>query len=402
MHQAKKTVALLALCQALAMTSSIVLFTTAALIGSTLATDKSLATLPLALLQLATMLTTIPAALILKRWGRKLGFMAGVWVGLGGAGVGIYAIFAGSFVLFSIATLLYGIFNGFVGYYRFAAADVATEAFRARAIAFVIAGGILAALLGPELATWTKDWLPVTFAGGLVAIALLQILTLLLLSWVDLPPLTQPKHQEAGRSLGAIVQQPVFIVAALGSMIGYGVMALLMTATPLAMVSAHHPFHTAASVIQWHVLGMFTPSLFTGYLIARFGVLTIILIGIFFNGLCVAINLAGTNAPHFFGALLLLGIGWNFMFIGSTTLLTQSYTPTERAKTQATHDFLMLSFVAFTTFLSGQLLNDLGWAAVNYTGLTLIGVALVAVLYLWQQRSGLPSKPIERLEGNEQ
>lgn len=387
MNQAKKTVFLLALAQALAMTGSIVLFTTAALIGSTLAADKSLATLPLALLQLATMLTTIPAALILKRWGRKLGFMAGVLAGLTGAGLGIYAVFAGSFVLFSCATLLYGIFNGFVGYYRFAAADVATEAFRSRAISFVIAGGIIAALVGPELATWTKDWLPATFAGGLVAIALLQILTLLLLSWVDLPPLVQQKHQEKGRELGAIMQQPVFVVAVLGSMVGYGVMALLMTATPLAMVAVHHPFKTAAAVIQWHVLGMFTPSLFTGYLIARLGILTIILTGIFLNGLCIAINLAGTGAPHFFGALLLLGIGWNFMFIGSTTLLTEAYTPAERAKTQATHDFLMSSFVAFTTFLSGRLLNDWGWAVVNYTGLLLMGVVLIAVLYLRQRRS---------------
>ncbi|NJP08800.1 MAG: MFS transporter [Leptolyngbyaceae cyanobacterium RU_5_1] len=385
MNQAKKTVFLLALCQALAMTGSIVLFTTAALIGSTLATDKSLATLPLALLQLTTMLTTIPAAFILKRWGRKLGFMAGVVVGLGSAGLGTYAIAAGSFVLFNVATLLYGIFNGFVGYYRFAAADVATEAFRSRAISFVIAGGILAALVGPQLATWTKDWLPATFAGGFVAIALLQILTLLLLSWVDLPPLSPPQQQERGRRLGAIVQQPVFIVSVLGSMMGYGVMVLLMTATPLAMVAVHHPFHTAASVIQWHVLGMFTPSLFTGYLIARFGVLTMILTGICLNGLCIAINLAGTNAPHFLGALLLLGIGWNFMFIGSTTLLTKAYTPMEQTKTQATHDFLMFSFVAFNTFLSGRLLNDWGWNGVNYTGLALIGVALVAVGYLRQQ-----------------
>lgn len=378
------------------MTGSIVLFTTAALIGSTLAADPSLATLPLALLQLATMLTTIPAAVILKQWGRKFGFMTGVLVGLGGASLGIYAIFAGSFVLFSLSTLLYGIFNGFVGYYRFAAADVATAAERSRAISFVIAGGILAALIAPELATWTKDWLPATFAGGLVAIALLQLFTLLLLSLVELPPLAQQKHQEQGRRLSAIVQQPVFIVAVLGSMIGYGVMALLMTATPLAMVAVQHPFHTAASVIQWHVLGMFTPSLFTGYLIARFGVLAIILTGICLNGLCVAINLTGITAPHFFGALLLLGIGWNFMFIGSTTLLTAAYIPAEQAKIQATHDFLMLSFVAFTTFLSGRLLNDWGWAVVNYTGFALIGVALIAVLHL-QRRSTSQPEQMERL-----
>ncbi len=394
MNPAKKIVFLLALCQALAMSGSILLFIIAALIGSTLAADKSLATLPLALLQLATMLTTIPAAFILKR-GRKLGFMTGALVGLSGSSLGIYALFVENFGLFSLSMLLYGISNGFVGYYRFAAADVATESFRSRAISIVIAGGILAALIGPELATWTKNWLPVTFAGGFVAIALLQILTLLVLSAIDLPPLSPQNHQEHGRNLGAIMQQPVFIVAVLGSMIGYGVMALLMTATPLAMVAVHHPFHTAASVIQWHVLGMFTPSLFTGYLIARFGVLTMISMGIFLNGLCIAINLTGTNASHFFWALLLLGIGWNFMFIGSTTLLTKAYMPTERAKTQAAHDFLMLSFVAFTTFLSGRLLNDWGWAVVNYTGLSLIGVASVAVLYLGQQRPILQPKQME-------
>lgn len=308
-------------------------------------------------------------------------------MGLISAGLGTYAVLAGSFGLFCLATLFYGIFNGFVGYYRFAAADVATAAFRSRAISFVIAGGILAALVGPTLATWTKDWLPTVFAGGLVIIALLQILTLLLLSWIDLPPLPKQTYQD-GRKLKTIAQQPVFIVAVLGSMIGYGVMALLMTATPLAMVAVNHPFHTAASVIQWHVLGMFTPSLITGYLIARFGILTIISVGIFLNGLSIAINLAGTQALHFFGALLLLGIGWNLMFIGSTTLLTEAYTPNERAKTQAAHDFLMFSFVAFTTFLSGRLLNTWGWAVVNYTGLGLTGIALIAILYLWQQRVG--------------
>lgn len=231
MNQAKKTVILLALCQAIALTSSIVLFIISALIGLTLAPDKSLATLPLAMLQLATMLTTIPAAFILQQWGRRLGFMVGVLVGLMGASLAIYAIFAGSFVLFSLATLLYGIFNGFVGYYRFTAADVATDAFRSRAISFVIAGGILAALIASPLAIWTKDWLPVTFAGGFVAIALLQILTLLILSQIDLPPVSQQKQQDRGRSLGAIAQQPVFVVAVVGGMIGYGVMALLMTAT---------------------------------------------------------------------------------------------------------------------------------------------------------------------------
>nr|WP_228035523.1 MFS transporter [Oculatella sp. LEGE 06141] len=387
---------MLAACQALAMTGSIVLFTTAALIGATLAADPSLATLPLAVQQLATMLATIPAALILRRLGRKLGFISGALIGLAGASLGAIAVLNSNFVLFCIATLLYGTFNGFVGYYRFAAADVASESFRSRAISFVVAGGIVAAIVGPGLAIWTKDWLSVAFAGGLLAIAGLQLLAIALLTMVQMPSLTHHTQSDSGRRLTAIAQQPVFIVAVLGSMIGYGVMALLMTATPLAMVTVHHSFGTAASVIQWHVLGMFVPSLFTGFLIARFGVLTIILVGIGLNGACIAVNLAGTDATNFYVALLLLGVGWNFMFIGSTTLLTEAYAPVERAKTQATHDFLMFSFVAFATFLSGQVLTSLGWKAVNYTGLGMISVVLVAVLWLRQQRSPVRLKSADR------
>lgn len=175
------------------------------------------------------------------------------------------------------------------------------------------------------------------------------------------------------------MQQPVFIVAVLGSMVGYGIMVLLMTATPLAMV-AHHPFHAAASTIQWHILGMFTPSFFTGFLIARCGVLTIILCGIGFNLFCVAINLSGTGVEHFLVALTLLGVGWNFMFVGSTTLLTQAYTPAEKAKTQAVHDFLMFSCVAFATFMSGKLLSSFGWVAVNYAAVPGLILVLVVVI----------------------
>lgn len=379
---AHRTILLLTLCQALAVTGSIILFTIAALIGADLAPDKSLATLPLALQQLATMLTTLPAAFLLRQWGRKLGFIASALVGLLGASLGVYAMLSQNFLLLNGATILYGVFNGFVGYYRFAAADVAPEAARSRAISFVIAGGIIAALVGSNIATWTKDWLPTTFVGGWVAIALLQLFSLLLLSFIKLPPISLQQQADGGRKMRAIAQQPSFIVAVLGSMIGYGTMVFLMTATPLTMVAMNHSFPTTSSVIQWHVLGMFTPSLFTGYLIARFGITTMMLLGIGLNYACIAIDLAGTSAAHFYIALALLGIGWNFMFISSTTLLTQTYLPSEQSKTQAIHDFLMLSFVAIATFLSGRLLNLWGWAVVNYVALVLVSVALVAVLYL--------------------
>jgi MFS family permease len=371
-----RNVALLVFCQALAMTSITILFTVAALIGDRLAVDKSLATLPLALLQIAVMITTIPASLLMKQRGRRFGFVLGTVIGLVGAGLGVASTVMGNFWLFCLATTLFGIFNGFVGFYRFAAADAASESFRAQAISFVVAGGVVAAVVGPGLASWTKDWLTATFAGSLV------------------PPLSASEQRESGRSLGQIMQQPVFIVATLGSMVGYGVMVLLMTATPLAMVAIDHPFEAAASVIQWHILGMFAPSFFTGFLIARFGVLSIILSGIVLNFLCVGVNGFGVEVGHFRVALTLLGIGWNFMFVGSTTLLTATYTPAEKAKTQAMHDFLMFACVAVATFLSGRILNDVGWTAVNQTAVPGLVLALVAVLWL-RQRQG-QHRPIDR------
>jgi MFS family permease len=381
MPSAKANVARLALCQALSMTSLTVLFTVAALIGSQLAPDQSLATLPIALLQVAVMLTTIPASLLMQRQGRQFGFVVGTLVGMAGAGLGVWAVLNGSFGLFCGATVLLGVFNGVASFYRFAAAEVAAESFRAQAISLVVAGGVVAALVGPNLASWTRDWLPVTFAGSLLPIVGLQGATLGVLTGLEVPPLDHGERL-GGRPLSTIARQPVFIVALLGSMIGYGVMILIMTATPLAMVKFHHPFPTAASVLQWHVLGMFAPSFFTGSLIARFGVLRIMAIGVLLNLICVAINASGIEVMHFRSALLLLGIGWNFLFVGSTTLLTLAHDPVEKAKTQATHDFLMFTFVAIATFLSGRILDSGGWEKVNYAALPGLVIVLVAIVGL--------------------
>jgi len=384
---ARRQVLLLALCQALAMTGNIVLFTTAALVGQSLTTHKALATLPLALLQIATMLVTIPASLLMARIGRQFGFIIGVLIGLGGASLAIAAITAASFPLFCLSAILFGSFNGFVGYYRFAAAEIATDQSRSQAIAWVVAGGVIAALLGPQIATWSKDWLAAEFAGSYVAIALLQAVSIGVLLLLNLPRPSRQAQTQSGRSIKAIVQQPIFLVAVLGSMLGYGVMVLVMTATPLAMVAQSHPFHEAATVMQWHVLGMFAPSFVTGHLIARLGVLTIIGMGGLLSLACLGLNLLGTGLLNFSIALLLLGIGWNFLFIGSTTLLTQAYRPEERAKTQALHDFLMFAFVALATILSGTVFQQLGWQAVNAAGVPMVSLVLVAVLWLRQQRS---------------
>lgn len=382
----RKNVSLLVICQALSMTGNTVLFTTAALIGQSLAPEKALTTLPLALLQLATMLATIPASLLMEQVGRKWGFMVGVLIGIGGAVLGVGAIASHSFVGFCGSTVLLGVSNGFAGYYRFAAAEAATERWRSQAISLVVSGGVVAAIAGPQLANWSKDLLPnAMFGGSFMTILVLLAATLGVLGLVRIPKVVSHQEQKEGRSLGLIMGQPVFLVAVLGSMLGYGVMILIMTATPLAIVAESHSFHSAATVIQWHVLGMFAPSFVTGTLIARFGVLKIIICGAVLSLLCIAINLLISGLWGFTIALTLLGIGWNFLYIGSTTLLTEASQPMEKGKTQAAHDFMMSGFVALATMLSGGLFQTLGWAAVNWAGLPMMVIVLGAVLWFQQQ-----------------
>lgn len=382
----RKNVSLLALCQALFMTGNTVLFTVAALIGQSLAPEKALTTLPLALLQLANMLATIPASLLMERVGRRLGFMVGVLIGIGGASLGVGAIASHSFITFCGSTILLGISNGFSGYYRFAAAEAATEAWRSQAISLVISGGVVAAVAGPQLANWSKDLVPgAMFGGSFVIMAMLMTITLGVLGLIQMPKVASSEQQSAGRALGVIMRQPVFLVAVVGSMLGYGVMVLIMTATPLEIVAEAHPFHAAATVLQWHVLGMFAPSFITGSLIARFGVLKIITSGAVLSLLCIVINLLSSGLGSYTIALTLLGIGWNFLYIGSTTLLTEAYEPMEKGKTQAAHDFMMAGFVTLATMLSGGLFQTLGWRAVNWAGLPMVAIVLAAVLWLQQQ-----------------
>ncbi|MBD1911821.1 MULTISPECIES: MFS transporter [unclassified Leptolyngbya] len=387
MNPAKRNVALLVLCQALAMTTMTVLITVAALAANEMTDNKVLVTLPIALMQVAVMLATIPASMLMRQVGRRLGFMVGSGFAMVGGAIAAYAILINSFPLFSLGLFSIGIFSGFSGYYRFAAADAADESFRPQAISFVVAGGVLAALLGPGMAIASSEWFSnAMFAGTLLVVVALQIPTVLVLLGVKIPPLPVAERQKRGRSLTEIMQQPAFGVAVVGSMAGYGVMAFLMTATPLAMVAMQHPFPSAASVIQWHVLGMFAPSFFTGFLITRFGVLTMLLLGAVLNLLCVGTNLMGDSTSHFHLALTLLGVGWNFMYVSATTLLTETYTPAEKAKTQATHDFLMYTFVAFCTYLSGELLDRFGWVTLNYAAIPALVVAMASVLWLMRQR----------------
>lgn len=393
MTSAKVQVTLLALCQALAMTTNTVLITTAALIGYALAADKALATLPLAVRQIATMAATIPASLLMQRMGRRGGFLIGTLIGMAGAGVGIYSLAIAHFWLFTVAMGLLGLANSFVGYYRFAAADVATTAFRSQAISWVIAGGIVAAILGPWLATGSQGWFnSELYIGALVAVLGLQVLASALLLGLQMPPVEVVVTAQNTRPLWPIMRQPTFLVATSGSMISYGIMVFVMTATPLAMSAELHSFDQTASVIQWHVLGMFGPSLVTGWLIQRLGVLTIIQTGAVLTLGCMGVNLAGTSFWHFAIALLLLGLGWNFMYVGSTTLLAATHTPTEKGKVQAAHDFLVFSFVAFATLLSGRVFYRFDWAWLNQLSWPLVLLTLLAVLWLQQTQRQRPQQ----------
>lgn len=383
-----RNVLLLALCQGLAMTGNAVVMTVSALAGYMLAEDKSLATLPLALQFTATMAATIPASLLMKRIGRRAGFSLGVLVAAAGGAVSSFAIFTANFPLFCLGAAIYGGFNGFALFYRFAAADTASDAFRGKAISLVVTGGVLAAFAGPELAIWSRGWFePTVFAGCYAAIVGLALAALLLLQLIEIPRPAPEERRQGGRPLGTIMRQPEFVVAALGGMIGYGAMSLVMTATPLAMQAHALDFGDTAFVIQWHILGMFAPGFVTGHLIHRFGVLNVMLAGVAFAVGCVAVNLTGVGILQFWLALVLLGVGWNFLFVGSTTLLTECYTPAEKAKTQAINDFLVFGAVALCSFSSGALQYGFGWQAVNLGVVAPLLVTATATLWLKHRRA---------------
>jgi MFS family permease len=382
----RRTVALLALCQALQMSGATIVATTASIVGSTLAPEKALSTLPVAVQMTGTMCATIPAALLMARIGRRPGFWLGATLGASGAAIAILALFRADFALFCAGTFLLGTYNGTAQQYRFAAAEIADEAFRSKAISLVLAGGVVSALFGPEAAKWTSQlFAPVTFAGCYAAIIALCAAAATLLCFVRLPKPLPPAIRAQGRPLAVIAAQPTFIAAALAAMVGYGVMSLVMTATPIAMLDCGHAFPDAAFVIQWHALGMFAPSFVTGSLIARFGVTRILFVGAGLLLACCAINLEGLAVANFWAANLALGIGWNFLFIGATSLLTRAYAPEEKGKAQALNDFMVFGTVAVSSFASGALLSSIGWQIVQIAMLPPVAVAALAVLW-WRRR----------------
>ncbi len=378
----KRNLILLSLSQAILVTCTSLLLTSSAVVGMALAGNKSLVTLPLALMFLTQMVTTVPASLYMQRVGRRLGFMTSAIAGLAGAAVATGGVFKSDFSIFCLGTALIGVFNGFGQYYRFTAAEVVPEEYRSRAISYVLAGGVIAAFAGPNLANWSRHLLTDEFAGSYAGLIGLYLLAFGFAYFMRIPKPVPVLRAQSGRPLAAIARQPAYLVAVAGAMVGYGVMNFIMIATPLAMQGYAHPFSDTAFVIQWHVFGMFVPSFFTGHLIRRFGTANIMLTGVFLLGLCVWINFTGTTVTHFWGALLLLGLGWNFLFVGATTLLTETYSLNEKAKSQALNDFFVFGTVTLTSFSSGAVQHTLGWETVNMAVIPFLVIMIIANIWL--------------------
>lgn len=383
MNQAKKNVALLSICQGLLLTNNSVLITINGLAGYALATDKALATLPVTMYYLGSMLTTLPLSLLMKRLGRRAGFILGAVCAILGSVLSAWAIYSYNFWLMCGGTLILGGYFAAGQYYRFAAADSAPADFKSRAISLVLAGGIIGGFLGPETSKLAKDLVTGhAYVGPYFLLIVFALLVIVAQQWLEIPPLSDVERKAPGRPLAEIAKQPAFIVAVLCGMVGYGVMNFLMTATPLAMVACQHPFGDAAFVIQWHILGMFAPSFVTGALIQRYGLMKIMLTGVALNVVCVAIALAGVGVMNFWLALTLLGVGWNFMYVGATTLLTSSHTPAERAKVQGVNDATIFCTMVISSLSSGALFSQQGWQAMNLAAIPLLALAAAGIVWL--------------------
>jgi MFS family permease len=386
LDNARKNVAVLAACQALLLTHNSTAIALNGLVGYALAPDKALATLPVTGWVVGGAISTLPMSLLMKRLGRRAGFTVGALVGMIGAALCSFALVQGDFWLFCGGTMVFGVYNAVGQYYRFAAADAVSAEFKPKAISLVLAGGLVGGIVGPEVSKHTIELLGTRYLGAYLSLIGFLVLVIGVLQLLRIPSPAGDDHKAPTRRLREIMAQPVFIVAATGAAIGYGVMNLLMTATPLAMRLCGHPYSAAATVIGWHVIGMFGPSFFTGSLIRRFGVLQVMACGALLLYVVVAIALSGISVPHFWLALVLLGIGWNFLYIGGTALLSEASSPSERAKTQGANDSIIFLTMMLTSFASGVLIDAKGWEVLNWLALPFITVAAAAVLWLLARR----------------
>ena len=388
----RRNVFILATCQMLFGSSRLLLIATASVIAWGMG-HKALATMPAALVIVGTAIATMPASMLMRVTGRRLGFMIGAGIGALSGVMVLLAIVRNNFWLLCAATLTYGVYAAFGQYYRFAAADTAPQDFKSKAISLVLTGGVVAAFVGPYLAKSGQNLVTAEFMGSYLFLIGLAVLTALVLIFLDIPNLTPSERAAAQRPLSRIMMQPVFIAATLAATMGQGVMNLLMTAIPIAMLEADFQFTDTAFVISWHSFGMFGPGFVTGSLIKRFGEVRIILTGVVLQIVCIGVALSGEGVMEFWLAMLLLGVGWNFAFTGGTSLLTTAHNPAERAKTQGAMSVINYAFVAVVSLSSGALLHFFGWEWVNLSSIPLLVVAALAILWFALSRGPAAAAP---------
>ena len=382
---------LLAICQGLFLTNNVTFIAINGLVGWSLAPLGWMATLPVMGYVVGGALLTGVVARTQRRYGRKTSFQFGLAVAVASALLCAYAAYSKNFWLLVAATVIAGYYNANAQLYRFAAAELALPAFREKAISLVMAGGLLGAVAGPNLAAGTRSLTEVPFAGAYLALTGVALLAMVLLAFIQFPPALTQQSVSGGRPLRQIMRQPVFIVAAAAGALGYGVMNLLMAATPIAMQVCGLPFSDAATVLEWHVIGMFAPGFFTGHLIKRFGTLPIMAVGLALNVVCVLIALSGVDFQQFLIALFLLGIGWNFLFTGSTALALTAYRPEEKDKAQGALNFCIFAVLALSSFASGVLVTTQGWTLLNLGSLLPLGLTGLALVWLALQQRRSPA-----------
>jgi predicted MFS family arabinose efflux permease len=341
----------------------------------------------------SAMATTLVAR-VQKQLGRKRSFQIALLVALFSSLLCAFATIEKQFWLLNLGTIIAGFYNANAQLYRFAAAELADKTAKEKAISWVLAGGILGAVLGPNMASWTRDWLTAPFAGAYITLALVALIGLWVITQIRFPEKHGNSHQEPGRPLAEIMRQPLFIVCTMTAALAYGVMNLLMAATPLAMETCQFSFDKTAWVLEWHVIGMFAPGFFTGALIKRIGVMWVLRIGVVLNMICVAIALSGVTFMHFLSALFLLGVGWNFLFTSSTTLALESYRPSERDKAQGAINFFVFLATALSALSSGVLITTQGWTLLNLGSIVPLSLIALALIWLGFQRKPPKTAPL--------
>lgn len=392
---AKRNIFVLTAAQALGAGSPPIIISLGGLVGQQLSSDPALVTLPVSLFNLGLAVGTLPAAFVMRQIGRRNGYLLGTGFGMAAGLVAAFGIFSASFLIFCLGTFIAGFYAAYVQSYRFAATDAATGELRAKAISWVMIGGLIAAIIGPQLVIWTRDAVPGTpYVGSFLSQAALALMAVPVLLLLRTPKATMTGNvQDTGRPLIRILMMPRYMLAVAAGVVSYGLMVFVMTAAPIAMVGHGHSVDHAALGIQWHVLAMFAPSFVTGHLMARFGKERITALGLLLIAVSAIFALAGLQLVHFYVSLILLGIGWNFGFIGATAMVTDCHSEAERGKAQGANDFLIFGTVAAASFFAGALLHASGWQTINW--LIFPAVALILVPLVWQSARKASIAPAE-------